>query len=199
MRYRLFALVATSLLWPQLAFSETTFDATVERSGRVVSGSVVLPVSAEQVWQALAIDYDRVALSHPRMTRSVYKGASTVGGLGAERICYFNGRESRYLHEEIVYFNANSMEMTNSVTEAKGVPLDTTDAKALYSVEALAGSSSRLTVEMTILARPRFITGIVARQFEDVLSDFFLAFAHHLTTGEVVNRDNFAETEAEYR
>ena len=179
-----------------LASAPTTFagepepPAMTKRTQEAVISSV-LPFPAEQVWEAVAVDYGRIAESHPLIIRSDYRHGSLQGELGAERTCWFNAKGTRLLHEQIVDFDDEQMVMVNRVLEANGFPLDPDNTLGTYRIEPIDENSSRITMEMQFRAKPGVMTRPMVRQFEGLISDYFIALEHHLATGEAVTQDNF--------
>lgn len=165
---------------------------------RIVA-SAELPFSAETVWAAVAEDYGRIADSHPLILQSDYLAGSLQGELGAERSCWFDETGKRALHEQIVRFDSAAMEMDNRILQAWRFPLDPENTLATYRVEALGPDRSRFTVDFEMRTKPAFLSGMMAKQFEGLMEDYFVALEHHLATGEVVHQGNFAQIAALYR
>lgn len=176
---------------PLTAAASEPVPPTLDKKTKDLVVSADLPFPAAVVWGAVAEDYGRIAESHPLIVRSDYRHGSLRGELGAERSCWFNDKGTRVLHEQIIGWDDEGMRMQNRVLEAAGFPLDPDNTVATYMVDDLGDGTSRLTFDMRFRAKPGFMTGMMAGQFEDLIQDYFVALEHHLATGEVVNRDNF--------
>ena len=158
-----------------------------------------LPFPAEQVWEAVAVDYGRVAESHPLIVSSDYRHGSLQGELGAERTCWFNDKGSRLLHEQIVAWDGEAMTFQNRVIEANGFPLDPDNTLATYRVEALSDTTSRISIVMDYRTSPALMGGLMKGSFDSLLQKYFVALEHHLSTGEPVTKDNFKTIAKAYR
>ncbi|MCI4670621.1 MAG: SRPBCC family protein [Bacteroidia bacterium] len=159
-----------------------------------------LPIAAEKVWEAVALDYGKIAESHPKIWYSGYEAGSLKGGLNAQRRCDFNKSGSRVLHEQIVDWDPENMLFVNRVLEAGGFPIDPDNTRATYKVTDLGEGKSRISMKMEFRSKPSFMMGMLKSQFQKLLADYFIALEHHLTTGEVVNakEGNYKEIKKKY-
>jgi len=191
--------VVTALSLLALAQASTPMPPPMAARTHHVEVARDLPFPAEQVWEAVALDYGRIAESHPLIVSSDYRHGSLQGELGAERTCWFNEKGSRLLHEQIVSWDAEAMTFQNRVLEADGFPLDPDNTLATYTVEPLSDGSSRVSIVMDYRTAPAMMGGLMKGAFGSLLDDYFVALEHHLATGEAVTRDNFKAIAKAYR
>ncbi|MEM9820398.1 MAG: hypothetical protein AAF985_04980, partial [Bacteroidota bacterium] len=59
--------------------------------------SHLINAPAEKVWAVVGEDYGAIANSHPKIVSSAYINGSLKAGEGAERVCYFNEKQTKYL------------------------------------------------------------------------------------------------------
>lgn len=194
----LLAIVVTTATAATAATDAPPMPAMDKKTHHLVVESVI-PHAAEAVWAAMAVDYGRVAESHPRIVRSDYRHGSLQGELGAERSCWFNDKGTQVLHEQIVVWNPDEMMLQNRVLEAAGFPVDPENTLATYRVTPIDDTHSRVTFDMEFRTTPAFMGGMMKSSFETLLSDYFVALDHHLRTGESVTRDNFKAVAKLYR
>lgn len=159
----------------------------------------VLPFSADQVWAAVGTDYGKIADMHPRIMRSEYISGTLKAGTGAERICYFNESGSQYLKEQIVAYRPEQMELVNKVYQAGKFPIVPEVSRALYKVTPIDANSCELSFDFQYRTQPGFMGGMMKKKFMSLISDYFIAVQHHISTGEKVNKENFKEIKKEYK
>ncbi len=157
-----------------------------------------LPVSAEAVWKVVGEDYGKIAHSHPKIVASEYINGSLAGGEGAERVCYFNDKETRFLKEKMIDFSPETMSFTNTVFQAGKFPVDPTLTRAIYSVEDLGDGTSRITFDMQYRTKPAFMGGMMKGSFKKLIRNYFIAIEHHVKTGEIVTKENFRKIKRQY-
>jgi hypothetical protein len=172
---------------------------SLDKKTRHIQVTAEMPHSAAEVWGVLAEDYGRVADSHPRIVKSDYLRGSLKGELGAERSCWFNEKGSQVLNEQIVGWDPAEMTFQNRIVSREGFPIDPDNTLATYSVVAIDGGHSRVTIEMDFRTAPAMMGGMMKGSFENLLGDYLTAVDHHLRTGESVNRDNFAMVKSLYK
>jgi Polyketide cyclase / dehydrase and lipid transport len=192
-----------------LAFAATATAATatttppvapaMDKKTRHAEVSYDMAHPAEEVWQVIAADYGRIAESHPRIVKSEYLHGSLKGELGVERTCWFNEKGTQVLHEQIVGWDAEGMTFQNRILEATGFPMDPDNSLATYSVEDLGNGTSRVSIVMDFRTTPAFMGGMMEGSFTKLLSEYFMAVDHHLSTGEAVTKENFKEIARLYR
>jgi hypothetical protein len=158
----------------------------------------VMDLSAESVWEVVAVDYGRIAQSHPKIINSEYINGTLKAGEGAQRVCYFNEKGSQYLKETMLDFNPSEMTFTNQVDQAGKFPVDPEYTRAIYSVEDLGNGKSRLTFDMEFRTKPAMMGGMMKRSFSKLIEDYFIAIEHHIRTGEAVTKENFKEVKKQY-
>ncbi|MEO0469802.1 MAG: SRPBCC family protein [Bacteroidota bacterium] len=160
--------------------------------------SKIIPYSADQVWAVVGEDYGAIANSHPRIISSEYINGSLKAGEGAERVCNFNDKGTQYLKEKMVNYDPDNRTFINQVYQAGKFPVDEELTRAVYKVEAVSATSSRLTFDMQFRTKPAFMGGMMKGSFKKLINDYFIAIEHHIKTGEKVSRDNFKDIRKMY-
>lgn len=184
-----------------LAFTATTtlmMAQSMNKKHRTFEVSRELPFSADKVWKAVADDYGNIANAHPKIIASEYAEGSLKGEKGAQRMCYFNEKQTQLLHEQIVDWNPEEMTFVNRVLETKKFPLDTENTRATYRVEAIGPNKARISMKMEFRTKPAFMGFMAQGQFKGLLKDYFIALEHHLRTGESVTGNNFKAIKREH-
>ena len=161
--------------------------------------SKVLPFEAKRVWAVVGEDYGAIANSHPKIIESEYIHGSLKAGEGAERVCYFNEKQTRYLEEQMVNYSPETMTFTNKVTQAGKFPMDPDHTQAVYNVKDLGNGTSLLTFSMQYRTKPAFMGTMAKGKFKKLINDYFIAIEHHLRTGEKVTKSNFRQIKREVK
>ena len=160
--------------------------------------SKVIDLPAEQVWAIVGEDYGAIANSHPKIISSEYINGSLKAGEGAERVCNFNEKGTRFLKEKMINYNPEKMSFTNTVYHSGRFPVDPEYTQAVYKVQALAGGKSKITFEMQYRTKPAFMGVFAKGNFKKLIRDYFIAIEHHAKTGEKVTRENFRKIKRLY-
>ena len=160
--------------------------------------SKVIDVPADEVWEVVGEDYGRIAYSHPRIIESDYINGSLKAGEGAERICYFNEKQTQYLKEKMIDYSPESMSFTNTVFQAGKFPVDPEYTRAVYRVKDLGNGTSELSFDMQYRTKPAFMGAMAKGKFKRLIADYFIAVEHHAKTGEEVTKKNFKEIRKKY-
>lgn len=155
--------------------------------------SHLIEAPAEKVWAVVGEDYGAIANSHPKIVSSKYINGSLQAGEGAERVCNFNEKGTRFLKEKQVQYDPENYSFKNQVFQAGKFPVDPKYTFAIYRVEAVDESTSRFTFDMTYRTKPAWLGGMMKGAFKKLIADYALAVEHHINTGEVVNKENFKE------
>jgi len=171
---------------------------SMEKRYKTIEVSRVLPFNASTVWQTVAVDYGRIAQSHPQIVASDYEQGSLVGELGAFRKCSFNERGTKVLHEQIVDWSDEDMQFTNRVLTAQNFPVDPDNSRGIYKVEPIDANSSRLSITFQYRTKPAFMAGMVKGSFKKILNNYMIAVEHHIATGEAVTKENFKNIKKQY-
>lgn len=158
----------------------------------------VLPLPAGQVWKVVGEDYGKIAHSHPKIVASNYIDGSLAGREGAERVCYFNSKETRFLKEKMIDFSPEKMSFTNTVFQAGKFPVDPALTRAIYKVEDLGDGTSKISFDMQFRTKPGFMGGMMKGSFKKLIGDYFIAIEHHAKTGEIVTKENFKKIRKQY-
>ena len=170
----------------------------MNKKTKKVETSREVDLPATELWKVLGQDYGAIAFSHPTIIRSEYVPGTIQGGLGAERMCYFNNNETKILREEIVKWNPEQMSFTQRIVDAKKFPIDKENTLATYSVEDLGNGKSRLVAKLEFRTKPGFMSGMVKGSFKKLLDDYFIAVEHYARTKEKVTRENFKTIKKQY-
>ena len=181
----LFALAITNATWAQKKVQKFT-------------ESKIIDLPAEKVWAIVGEDYGAIAYSHPKIISSDYVNGSLKAGEGAERVCNFNEKGTRYLKEKMVNYNPEDMSFTNTVYQAGKLPVEPEYTKAIYKVERLAEGKSRISFDMQYRTRPAFMGAMAKGNFKKLIRDYFIAIEHYAKTGEKVTKKNFRKIKKKY-
>lgn len=159
----------------------------------------VIQASADQVWAVVGEDFGAIANSHPQIVRSDYINGSLAGGEGAERVCYFNEKGTKYLKEQQLSYNPDSYTFVVKVSQVAGLPMDPAYSKAVYRVVPIDDNSCKFVFEMTYRTKPAFMGAMARGKFKKTIADYAIAIEHHTITGEAVNKENFKDIKKKYK
>ena len=160
--------------------------------------SHIIQAPADQVWAIVGEDYGAIANSHPKIVSSDYINGSLQSGEGAERVCHFNDKGTRFLKEKQVNYDPENRTFKNQVFQAGKFPVDPENTFAIYKVEAIDEHTSRFSFDMTYRTKPAFMGGMMKGNFKKLIRDYAIAIEHHVKTGENVNKDNFKAVKKQY-
>ena len=160
--------------------------------------SHVINAPAEKVWSVVGEDYGGIAYSHPKIVSSDYINGSLKAGEGAERVCNFNEKGTRFLKEKQVNYDPENYTFRNQVFQAGKFPVDPENTFAVYKVEAIDANTSKFSFDMTYRTKPAFMGGMMKGNFKKLIRDYAIAIEHHVKTGEKVTKDNFKEVKKQY-
>lgn len=161
--------------------------------------SRVIPASAEEVWKVVGEDLGAIANSHPKIISSNYLEGSLASGEGAERVCHFNEKATKYTHEKQIAYDPENFTFKARVFHAEGLPLDTDYSIATYRVIPVDDQTSKLVFSMDYRTKPAFLGGLAKGNFKKTLSDYLLSVEHHVKTGETVNKETFKKIKKQYK
>lgn len=160
--------------------------------------SKVLDLPAEKVWAIVGEDYGAIAYSHPKIVSSNYINGTLKAGEGAERVCNFNEKGTKFVKEKIVDYNPEQMTFTNVIFQAGRFPVDPEYTRGVYKVEALSEGKSRITFQMQYRTKPAFMGAMAKGNFKRLIRNYFIAIEHHAKTGEKVTKENFRKIKRKY-
>ena len=160
--------------------------------------SKVIDVPAKEIWAIVGEDYGEIANSHPKIMTSDYIGGSLKGQEGAQRVCYFNEKQTQYLKEEMVNFAPEQMSFTNKVFQAGKFPVDPEYTQAIYRVKDLGNGKSEFSFDMKYRTKPAIMGAMAKGKFKKLINDYFIAVEHYAKTGEAVTKDNFKQIKKLY-
>ena len=176
----------------------TTSVVSAQKKVQKFVESKVIDLPAEKVWAIVGEDYGAIAYSHPKIISSNYINGSLKAGEGAERVCNFNEKGTKFLKEKMVDYNPDEMTFVNTVYQSGRFPVDPEYTKAIYKVEPLAGGKSKITFEMQYRTKPAFMGAIAKGNFRKLIRDYFISIEHHAKTGEKVTKENFRKIKKLY-
>jgi hypothetical protein len=159
----------------------------------------VINAPADEVWKVVGEDYGAIANSHPKIVSSEYINGSLKAGEGAERICNFNEKGTRFLKEKQVEYNPEEYSFKNQLYQADKFPLNSDYTYAIYKVEPIDENTSRFIFDMTFRTKPAFMGWMAKGKFKKLIADYAIAIEHHVNTGEKVTKDNFRTIKRNYR
>lgn len=167
------------------------FSTNGQKKVQTFQVSKVLPFSAQEVWAVVGEDYGSIAYSHPKIIASDYINGTLKAGEGAERVCYFNEKETQFLKEKMVNYSPEKMQFTNTVFQAGKFPVDPENTRAVYSIKDLENGTCEFSFDMQFRTRPAFMGVMAKGKFKKLIGDYFIAVEHHIKTGEKVTKENF--------
>lgn len=160
--------------------------------------SRVIDLPAEKIWAIVGEDYGAVAKSHPKIISSNYINGSLKAGEGAERICNFNKKGTKYLKEKMINYDPENMSFTNQIFQAGKFPVDPAYTRAIYKVEDLGNGQCKVSFNMQYRTKPAFMGGMAKSKFKKLIRNYFISVEHHAKTGETVNKNNFKKIKKNY-
>ena len=160
--------------------------------------SKVIDLPADDLWAVVGDDYGRIAYSHPKIIASDYINGTLKAGEGAERVCYFNEKQTQFLKEKMVNYSPETMSFTNTVYQAGKFPVDPEYTRAIYKVKDLGNGTSELSFDMQYRTKPAFMGTMAKGKFRKLIQDYFIAVEHHVKTGEEVTKENFKRIKKQY-
>lgn len=183
--------IKLSIAMGALLFGFSSLQAQKQKKVQTFTVSHVIQAPADKVWAVVGEDYGAIAHSHPKIISSDYLQGSLKAGEGAERVCHFNEKGTRYVKEKQVNYDPQNYTFKNQVFQAGRFPLDPDYTYAIYKVEPIDANSSRFIFDMNFRTKPAFMGGMMKGRFKQLIKDYAIAVEHHIQTGEKVNKDNF--------
>ena len=182
-----------SLLLMAVLVLSNTLATAQDKKVKNFTVSHIIDAPIEKVWSVVGEDYGAIANSHPKIVSSNYINGTLKAGEGAERVCNFNDKGTRYLQEKQVNYNPSSYTFKNQVFQAGGFPVNPDYTYAIYKLEKVGDNQTRFTFDMTYRTKPAMMGGMMKNNFKKLIQDYAVAIEHHVTTGENVNKDNFKD------
>lgn len=173
-------------------------EAQKQKKVQTFQVSKVIDLPADQLWAVVGDDYGRIAYSHPKIIASDYINGTLKAGEGAERVCYFNEKQTQFLKEKMVNYSPETMSFTNTVYQAGKFPVDPAYTQAIYKVKDLGNGTSELSFDMQYRTKPAIMGAMAKGKFKKLIQDYFIAVEHHVKTGEEVTKDNFKQIKKRY-
>jgi hypothetical protein len=159
--------------------------------------SKVIRASADQVWAIVGEDYGAIANSHPKIIRSNYVNGSLKGGEGAERVCFFNEKGTKFVKEKQLNYDPEKYSFKNTIYQTGKFPLNEEYSYAMYKVEPIDAQHSRFIFEMQYRTKPAFMGSFTKGSFKKMIRNYAIAIEHHVRTGEKVTKENFKKIKKE--
>ena len=160
--------------------------------------SKVIALPADKVWEVVGEDYGKIAHSHPKIIASDYVDGTLMAGEGAQRVCYFNEKQTQFLKEKMVNYSPDRMSFTNKVYQAGKFPVDPEYTQAVYRVKDLGNGTSEFSFDMQYRTKPAFMGAMAKGKFKKLINDYFIAVEHYVKTGEEVTKENFKDIKKLY-
>ena len=160
--------------------------------------SKVIALPADKVWEVVGEDYGKIAHSHPKIIASDYVDGTLMAGEGAQRVCYFNEKQTQFLKEKMVNYSPDRMSFTNQVYQAGKFPVDPEFTQAVYRVKDLGNGTSEFSFDMQYRTKPAFMGAMAKGKFKKLINDYFIAVEHYVKTGEEVTKENFKDIKKLY-
>ncbi len=173
-------------------------EAQKQKKVQTFKVSKVIDLPADDLWAVVGDDYGRIAYSHPKIIASDYINGTLKAGEGAERVCYFNEKQTQFLKEKMVNYSPETMSFTNTVFQAGKFPVDPQYTRANYQVKDLGNGTSEFSFDMKYRTKPAFMGAMAKGKFKKLIQDYFIAVEHHVKTGEEVTKENFKKIKKQY-
>ncbi len=174
-----------------VAISAISLSATAQKKVQSFTSESNINAPADKVWAVVGEDFGGIANSHPKIVSSNYIQGTLKSGEGAERLCNFNEKGTKYLKEKQVGFDAKNYTVKVQVFHTNGIPMEPEYTFAVYKVVPIDAGSCKFVMEMNYRTKPGFMGGIVKGKIKKTIADYALAIEYHVLTGENVNKDNF--------
>ena len=181
-------LVATVLIALSATAQKKSVDFTIVR---------VIEAPADKVWAVVGEDFGAIANSHPKIVSSEYVEGTLQAGEGAMRQCNLNESGSKYLKEKQINYDPANRSFDVQVYHVGGLPMDMDVKPSNFKVVPIDDNSCKLVLDMHFRTKPAFVGSLAKGKFKSQMADYALAVEHHVTTGEVVNKENFKRIKKE--
>ena len=168
-----------------------SFNASAQKKAKSITLSYTINAPAEKVWEVVGEDYGDIYRSHPKVLTSNLINGSKKAEEGAERICNFNEKGTKYVKERITAFDSENYSCKIDVYEVKGFPLNTQYTHAIQRVIPIDDKTSKFEFEFHYRTKPAFLGGLAKGSFRKGLKQYVLSVEHHILTGEDINKENF--------
>lgn len=158
-----------------------------------------IQLSTDKVWKVVGEDYGAIANSHPKLVASEYAEGTLKAGEGAERVCYYNEKQTKYVKEKQINFDPDNYSFDVQIFHAAGLPLDEELSKGQYKLVPLTDSTCRFEFTMIYRTKPALMGVLAKKKFKKTIADYAIAVEHHAKTGIVINQENFKEIKQQYK
>ena len=165
----LFRFSVLSLLFVLIATPLVAQKAKKQKKVQKFTVSHIIDAPADQVWRVVGEDYGAIAKSHPKIIKSDYIDGSLKSGEGAQRVCYFNEKGTKFVKEKQLNYDPENMTFRNQVYQAGKFPVDPELTFAIYKVEPIDANRSRFTFSMEYRTKPAFMGSLAKGSFKNLL------------------------------
>ncbi|MEM6723043.1 MAG: SRPBCC family protein [Bacteroidota bacterium] len=178
-----------ALSW-MLLISGPLFGQSMAKKYKTVNVQIQIDAPADQVWEAMVLDYGEISNFSPYIYSSNYLNGSIKGIVGAERKCNFNEKGTRWTREQIKDIDAKNRIMRNVVVDGGKLPLNFDNSQAFYRVKDNGDGTSTASYEFQFRTKPAFMGGIAKGGFKKQLGGTLVGLKHYVETGEKVTASN---------
>lgn len=192
-------LIVLGIIMVTMIIPQNTLAQKKDKKTQHFKVSHVINAPADKVWAVVGEDYGAIANSHPKIISSNYINQSLKSGEGAERVCNFNEKGTKFLKEKMVDYNPQNYSFKNQVFQAGRFPVNPKYTYALYKIEAINKNTSRFVFDMTYRTKPAFMGALAKGSFKKLIANYAIAIEHHVNTGENVTKDNFKQIKKQYK
>ena len=140
-------MLRTGLLMMVMSVSIVMFG---QKKTQTVKTTRIIKASADKVWAVVGADFGAIANSHPQIVKSEYINGSLKSGEGAQRVCHFNEKGTKYLQEKQTNFDPENYTFDVKIFHASGLPMDPAYSHATYKIEPIDNNSCKFIFESTI-------------------------------------------------
>jgi len=180
------------------SFLVKSTPATAQKKVKKFTITKLINAPIDAVWAVVGEDYGAIAHSHPKIVNSDYINGTLKAGEGAERVCNFNEKGTRFLKEKQTNYDPEQYTFKNQVFQAGKFPVDPEYTYAIYKLEKVDANTTRFIFDMAYRTKPAFLGGLMKGQFKKLIQDYAIAIEHYVNTGEEVNQDNFKAIKKQY-
>lgn len=171
-------------------FSNLSQAQSMAKKFQTVQVEIHINAPAQEVWQALVLDYGAISNFSPYIYSSSYQNGSLKGVVGAQRKCFFSEDGSQWVHERIAEIDHKNMVMRNVPIGGQKLPLNFDNSQAYYRVKDHGDGTCTASYEFQYRTKPGIMTAIVKGNFKKQLAGTLIGLKHYVETGEKVTPMN---------
>lgn len=185
-----------SILLASCAKNITTFQG---EKVRIISVERELPFPAERIWEKIFLDYGGAYKFNPGVVKSDYVGEYKSAKVGAKRYMQQDIDGKKIVYEQIEKIDPASMLMLFKIYDAKGVPINNQVTYGQSELVSIDSNRTLFKVNFYYRTKPKFLATFANSSLEKDFNNMLIGIEHHLTTGELITRENFKEIAGRYR